>query len=194
MLWAGTRHFDAGSVHLAVVDPGVGTARGRVALQAGGRFYVGPDNGLFSVVLEEAASAGTSAVELPLPAIASATFEGRDVFAPAAGRLAARGALESLGASLDAASLVRLPEAGPRVVWVDRFGNLVLSLRPPARPVWVGGRLVSTVARTFGEAPPGEPFCYEGSMGRLEIGVRQGRADEVLGVSSGAPVEVAAGS
>ncbi len=188
VLWAATRHFAPGSVHLAVVDPGVGTARRAVALAAAGRFYVGPDNGLFSVVLESA-GASTRAVELPRPGAASATFEGRDVFAPAAGRLAAGAGLDSLGPPVEPAGLVRLPDSGPRVVWVDRFGNLVLSLRPPARALRVGGVPVTHVARTFEEAPDEVPFCYVGSMGRLEVAVKRGRADGLLRARAGTPVE-----
>ncbi|HEX6489241.1 MAG TPA: SAM-dependent chlorinase/fluorinase [Candidatus Dormibacteraeota bacterium] len=187
VLWAGTRHFEPGSVHLAVVDPGVGTARRALALSADGRFYVGPDNGLFAVVVEEAQS--ISAVELQRPPGASPTFEGRDLFAPSAARLSRGEALESLGSKVEISALAPAVASGPRVVWVDRFGNLVLSLRPPVRPLRLGGVLVEELARTFGEAPPGIPFCYEGSMGRLEIGVRNGRADSVIGVGVGARVE-----
>lgn len=192
VLWAGTRHFGVRSVHLAVVDPGVGGDRRRIAVGVDGRIYVGPDNGLFSVVLEEASSEPV-AVELARPAGASATFEGRDVFAPAAGRLAAGAALDDLGARIDPDGLVRL-EGEPRVVWVDGFGNLVLSLRPPARPVRVGSRAVEAVARTFAEAPAGTPFVYEGSMGRLEVGVREGHADAALRAGAGTAVEELPGS
>src|SRR6266849_3309691 len=95
MLFAGTRHFGPASVHLAVVDPGVGSARRRLAIRAGGRFYVGPDNGLFGIVIEEVGM--QQAVELaPMPGGAP-TFEGRDVFAPAAAALASGVPLESLG-------------------------------------------------------------------------------------------------
>lgn len=192
VLWAGTRHFGVRSVHLAVVDPGVGGERRRVAVAADGRFYVGPDNGLFSVVLQEASSA-PQAVELTIPTGASATFEGRDVFAPAAGRLAAGAPLRELGRLTDPDSLVRL-EQEPHVVWVDGFGNLVLNLYPPARPLRVGEREVQAIARTYAEAAPGVPFVYEGSMGRLEVAVREGRADQVLGAHAGTRVEDRAGS
>jgi S-adenosylmethionine hydrolase len=186
VLWAGTRHFGLGSIHLAVVDPGVGGRRRRVALTVDGRTYVGPDNGLFSVVLSESSSA-PQAVELHRPSGASSTFEGRDVFAPAAGRLAAGIPARQLGKEIDPASLVRLPDP-PRVVWVDGFGNLVLSLRPPARPLQIAGVPVRQIARTFAEAEPGVPFVYEGSMGRLELGVREGRADVALSAAAGTPV------
>jgi S-adenosyl-L-methionine hydrolase (adenosine-forming) len=187
VLWAGTRHFGVRSVHLAVVDPGVGGERRRLALAVDGRFYVGPDNGLFSVVLEEASSA-PQAVVLDQPASGSATFEGRDVFAPAAGRLAAGATLLEVGMPIEVSALVR-PADTPRVVWVDRFGNLILSLRPPARPLRIGSAIVDTIARTFEEAPPDRPFVYEGSMGRLEIGVAYGRADVALEAVAGTAVE-----
>lgn len=187
VLWAGTRHFGVRSVHLAIVDPGVGGDRRRLALAVDGRLYVGPDNGLFTVVLDEASSA-PQAVVLDQPARGSATFEGRDVFAPAAGRLAAGASLLEVGTPIDVSALLRTADS-PRVVWVDRFGNLVLSLRPPARPVRIGSDVVDTVARTFVEAPPDRPFVYEGSMGRLEVGVAYGRADAALGAAAGTAVE-----
>ena len=186
VLWAGTRHFGVRSVHLAVVDPGVGGERRRVALAVDGRFYVGPDNGLLSVVLDEASSQ-PQAAELAVPTGASATFEGRDVFAPAAGRLAAGAPLRELGRLINPDSLLRL-EQEPHVVWVDGFGNLVLNLQPPVRPLNVGGREVTATARTYSEAEPGVPFVYEGSMGRLEVAVREGRADQMLGARAGTRV------
>ncbi len=188
VLWAGTRHFERGAVHLAVVDPGVGGARRPVAVDVAGARFVGPDNGLFGLVLSEA-GAGTrvAAVELPRPPEASPTFEGRDVFAPAAAALAAGAPLESLGAPLGS-RLTPLPVAGPAVLWVDRFGNLVTNLRPPVRGLLVNGRAVRATARTFGEAQPDTPFVYVGSMGFVEIGVRQGRADERLDARPGTPV------
>ena len=94
MLFAGTRHFGGGSVHLAVVDPGVGSTRRRLIVQAGGRFYIGPDNGLFAIVIDEV---GVQAVHELAPRPHSApTFEGRDVFAPAAAALAAQHATSTI--------------------------------------------------------------------------------------------------
>jgi S-adenosylmethionine hydrolase len=187
VLWAGTRHFGPGSVHLAVVDPGVGGARRRLAVRAGGKLYVAPDNGLLDIVLGDAD--GFDAYELAPAEQAAPTFEGRDVFAPAAGQLAAGADPGELGERLDGSVLVRLPARAPHVVWVDAFGNLVLSVRPPARPLRIGGIEVAAVGRTFSEAPAGVPFCYVGSMGRLEVGVREGRADVALGATPGTAVE-----
>jgi S-adenosylmethionine hydrolase len=185
LLWAGTRDFPPGCINLAVVDPGVGTARRRVAVRAGDRFFVAPDNGLLDLVLEEQPL--ETAVVLQAPPGASRTFEGRDVFAPAAGLLAAGRRLQELGAP--AADLTRLPVQGPRVLWVDRFGNLVTSLKPPVAGVRVNERELRTSVATFGEAPPGQPFHYVGSLGYVEIGVREGRADEVLQAGPGTAVE-----
>lgn len=186
VLWAGTRHFAPGSVHLAVVDPGVGTERRPVAFHVHGSWYVGPDNGLFGLVLEEGPP--DQAVDLRRPPTASATFEGRDVFAPAAARLAAGAAPAELGRPL-AAPPQRLPARGPVVLWVDGFGNLVTSLRPPAGAVRVNGHDVTRTARTFGDVPAGEPFTFAGSMGYVEVGVREGRADDLLGARSGTLIE-----
>jgi len=188
VLWAGTRHFEPGAVHLAVVDPGVGGPRRPVALEVGGARYVGPDNGLFGLVISEAGPAApVAAVELPRPPAASPTFEGRDVFAPAAAALAAGATLGSLGRPLGS-PLAPLPVSGPVVLWVDRFGNLVTSLRPPVHGLLVNGREVRATARTFGEARPDTPFLYIGSMGFVEVAVRQGRADERLEAGPGTPV------
>ncbi|MEP7104818.1 MAG: SAM-dependent chlorinase/fluorinase [Chloroflexota bacterium] len=187
VLWAGTRDFGAGSVHLAVVDPGVGTGRRPVAVQLGESFWVAPDNGLLSVVLRESAGLEPVAVELRRPEGAAPTFEGRDVFAPAAAALAAGQALRGLGEPAE--RLIRLDEREPRVVWVDGFGNLVTSLKPPVAGVKVGPVSVRRSARTYGEVPPGEIFFYTGSVGFVEIGVREGRADVLLAAQPGTPVQ-----
>lgn len=189
MLWAGTRHWPAGAVHLAVVDPGVGTSRAAVAVRCGGSWYVGPDNGLFGLVASEAAGGVEEAWRLSRPAGASATFEGRDVFAPAAAALAAGAPAAGLGTRTDPV-VAPLPGSGPRVLWVDHFGNLLTDLRARPGAVRLGGRTVDLHARTFGEAPPAAPFLYRGSMGFWEIGMREGRADRLLGARSGTPLEV----
>jgi S-adenosylmethionine hydrolase len=186
MLFAGTRHFGGGSVHMAVVDPGVGSTRRRLIVQAGGRFYVGPDNGLFAIVIDEVGL--QSVVELAPRAHAAPTFEGRDVFAPAAAALASGVPMESLGPATDPP--VGLPEAGPRVLWTDGFGNLITNLKPPARHLRIHGHDILATAKTYAEARPGEPFVYVGSMGYLEVGVREARADRLLGARAGMRVEL----
>ena len=189
VLWAGTRHFRPGAVHLAVVDPGVGTQRRAVAFSLEGSWYVGPDNGIFGMLLaEKPPDADLVAVALARPAGASPTFDGRDVFAPAAAALASGQPLESLGKPWER-SLTRLPLNLPAVLWVDRFGNLITSLRPPVSGVRVNGREVRKMVRTFSDAAPHVPFLYVGSMGFVEVGVFRGRADWMLGASVGTPVD-----
>jgi len=186
MLFAGTRHFAGGSVHLVVVDPGVGTSRRRLAIRAGGRYYVGPDNGLFTIVIDEVGL--QDAVELAPRPEGSSTFEGRDVFAPAAAALAAGVPIESLGPPTDPPKMIE--ESTPRVLWTDGFGNLVTNLKPPARPMRVHNHYVTATATTYAEARPNEPFVYVGSMGYLEIGVREARADRLLGARAGMLIEL----
>ena len=187
VVWAGTRHFRPAAVHLAVVDPGVGGRRRAVAFELAGSWYVGPDNGLFGLVLSEA-PARPAAVELHRPAAASPTFEGRDVFAPAAAALAAGRSLSSLGQPIQD-ELAGVPWSTPCVLWVDNFGNLVTSLKPPVAGLRVKGREVRATARTYAEAPPDVPFLYVGSMGLVEVGLREARADERLGAGAGSFVE-----
>jgi S-adenosylmethionine hydrolase len=186
MLFAGTRHFGADSVHLVVVDPGVGTTRRRLAIQAGGRYYVGPDNGLFAIVIEEVGL--QNVVELAPRPHGAPTFEGRDVFAPAAGALAAGIPLESLGPPTDPPR--SLDNGSPRVLWVDGFGNLVTNLKAPARRMRIHNHDITAMATTYSDGRPTEPFVYIGSMGYLEVAVREGRADKLLGARPGMKVEL----
>ncbi len=185
MLFAGTRHFAGGTVNLAVVDPGVGSSRRRLVVQSGGRYYIGPDNGLFAIVIEEV---GLQAViELAPRPHGAPTFEGRDVFAPAAAALANGVPLQSLGPVTDPP--IPLPDTGPRVLWTDGFGNLVTNLKPPVRRLRIHNHDIVGTASTYSDARPGEPFVYLGSMGYLEVGVREARADRLLGARSGMKVE-----
>jgi S-adenosyl-L-methionine hydrolase (adenosine-forming) len=191
VLWAGTRHFAPGAVHLAVVDPGVGGPRRPIGFRLAGSWYVGPDNGLFGLVLSRAGATPDEAIQLHRTETASPTFEGRDVFAPAAAALAAGRPPASLGRPLED-RLAPLPLSAPAVLWVDRFGNLVTSIEPPLAGLRISGHEIRTTARTFSEAAPGIPFLYVGSMGFVEVGIREGRADERLNARSGTPVEVIA--
>ncbi len=189
----------APSILVGVVDPGVGTSRRALGLQVGDHRFVGPDNGLFEAVL--AGSRPPSAREITSPLVIrrqrSATFEGRDVFAPAAAHLARGLPFDELGPELDPAALVRLSLPPGRVRHVDRFGNLVTDLGPrevgSASALRVGGTRIDRRVRTYGEAPPGTLVWYLGSSGRVEIACVGGSAREVLGLGRGTPVEVAAG-
>jgi S-adenosyl-L-methionine hydrolase (adenosine-forming) len=203
------------AVHLAVVDPGVGSGRGMVAVEAGGQVLVGPDNGLLVWAAETLGGIeGVHALQEPAYRLGpvSATFHGRDVFAPAAAHLAAGVAPEALGPELDPGGLVRLERAGARVdgdrvgtsvVAVDHFGNLALDLRRDdlARAgvavgdpveVRVGGRAHRLVfAETFSSVPAGDLVLHEDSFGSLAVAVNLGRAAEHLGAGPGDRVELA---
>jgi S-adenosyl-L-methionine hydrolase (adenosine-forming) len=203
------------AVHLAVVDPGVGGGRGMVAVEAGGQVLVGPDNGLLVWAAETLGGVErVHALQEPAYRLGpvSATFHGRDVFAPAAAHLAAGVAPGALGPELDPGGLVRLERAGARVdgdrvgtsvVAVDHFGNLALDLRRDdlARAgvavgdpveVRVGGRAHRLVfAETFSSVPAGDLVLHEDSFGSLAVAVNLGRAAEHLGAGPGDRVELA---
>ncbi|HEX5631619.1 MAG TPA: SAM-dependent chlorinase/fluorinase, partial [Gemmatimonadales bacterium] len=183
------RHFPAGTVHLAVVDPGVGTERAPIALRAHGHYFVGPDNGLFTPVLDAAAE--IVALEQP-PGIAP-TFHGRDLFAPAAARLLMGYPLDTLGTPLGRAA-VRLPLLTPRlqgdaivgvVLHEDHFGSLVTNLNPAILPegaeIVVDHVTVGPVRRTYAEVEPGALLALVGSAGLVEIAMRDGSAARRLG-------------
>jgi S-adenosylmethionine hydrolase len=192
--------FPPGTVHLAVVDPGVGSARRAIAVRAGGAYLVGPDNGLLSFALE---GAGWTAVSLTAPqyrlAEVSRTFHGRDVFAPAAAYLAAGVPLERLGPARLRRPGCRLMagELVGEVLDADRFGNLITSI-PAARlaeipgpiEVEVGGHRVRGPVDAYAAVREGEPAVILGSSGRLEIFVRAGRAVDRLGAGRGTAVRV----
>jgi len=187
------RRFPEGTVHLVVVDPGVGSARGALATSSEGRYLVGPDNGVLSPALLHA---GARCVTLGIPPGASPTFHGRDVFAPAAAQLALGASLETLGAVADEPLIRRTPEATRRddggvqgeVITVDRFGNAVTNLLAMrGGEVQVNGLSLS-LRRAYADAAPGEPLALVGSSGLVEIAVRDGSAAERLGLRRGSSV------
>ncbi len=193
LLAAYAEEFAEGTVLLCVVDPGVGSAMRRpVVVQADGRWYVGPDNGLLSIVARRAQAPRWWAIEARRGRL-SATFHGRDLFAPEAARLA-RGeppSGKSLGATTGPGA--DWPDDLPQIVYIDHFGNAMTGLR--ARLLRPGQRLAVNgielaPARTFADVPAGKPFWYENANGLAEIAVNCGRADEALGLAVGAPVSV----
>lgn len=190
-----TRSFPEGSIHVAVVDPGVGTARRALLVRAQGRLYLGPDNGLLSWVQgAETADVWTLDNKDLFRQPVSATFHGRDVFASVAGHLAAGIAPDSCGTTFS--GWVRLPwprprEAGSEIlgetVHVDRFGNLITNIgadlvhHADSWQVWVGDHQVGGLRSTFGEVAVGSWVAYLGSGGTVEIGVRNGSAAAMVG-------------
>lgn len=189
------QRFPAGTVHLAVVDPGVGTARRALAAQAAGHSFVAPDNGLLSPLPGNARF-----VELPVPPQASATFHGRDVFAPAAARLAQGASFDSIGRPVTDWYCSPLPalrrvgnEVVGEVVYVDRFGTLVTNLPEGASAgsrLRVGGTDAGPLRRTFGDVAPGELVAYVGSGGTIEVAVRDGNAARSLALGVGTEVRL----
>jgi S-adenosylmethionine hydrolase len=192
--------FPAGTLHLAVVDPGVGTSRRLVWAEIGGRQFLAPDNGLLSWALRRMPLA--AAREIRVAADAAATFHGRDVLAPAAVRLLDGAAAATLGPEIT--DLVRLAWPEPRetgtgtegaVIHVDAFGNLVTNLPADLWPrlaaagrLRVGDHDVATLVRTYGEAAPSTPVALVGSQGFIEAAVVEGRADRRLGAGVGTRV------
>ncbi len=189
--------FPPATVHVVVVDPGVGTARKPILARAQGQYFVAPDNGVLSLVLEMPAEVWEIAnASFRLPNT-SQTFHGRDIFAPAAAMLANGVPPEDAGQKIDCPVL--LPDLKPaeahggwqgKILNVDRFGNIVTNF--PVEPLIqsrfkleCAGATVSDFRRTFGEAPSGLCFAYFGSSGYLEIGMNRQSAAAHLGVLPG---------
>lgn len=185
---ASWRFFPLGTVFLCVVDPGVGTQRRPVVVSAGGALFVGPDNGLFGLLPEPHFRQITADWGLPQR---SATFHGRDLFAPVAARLAMGARFEDVGPTVSDPVALALPEpvrGVGEVVYVDHFGNAITNLpAQSAGSVTVRGRRFPVVT-TYADVPIGAAMALTGSAGRLEIAVRQGSAAEIVGIGVGTPV------
>lgn len=185
------RRFPEGTVHVVVVDPGVGTDRAPLAVESLGRLLVGPDNGVLSPAL---LIPGSRAMQLPAPLAAAPTFHGRDVFAPAAAMLACGATLDSLG-DRAADPIVRrtveprrLPDGSVEgeVITIDRFGNCVTNLLAPrGGTVHAAGRDLGALQRTYADASRGSALALIGSMGLVEVAVREGSAATELALRRG---------
>ncbi len=205
-------YFPKGSVHVVVVDPGVGTARRPMAARIGDAYYVGPDNGTITMLLDRAAAEHKSSefVELEDPkyrlSVVSHVFHGRDIFAPAAGHLAAGVPLSAFGRSFTDPVRLDLPKPvrsaqGLRgeVIHIDHFGNVAsniyaddlagaLSNKEKVR-VRLDGAEVKGLVDTFGERPVGELVALLGSTGNLIVSVVNGSAAQKLSAKVGDPFE-----
>lgn len=191
--------FPASTIHLAVVDPGVGTSRAALAIRTHQHYFLAPDNGVLTAVLHDAE---VEAVVLSTPATAAPTFHGRDVFAPAAAELARGTSLTELGARFNGIP-ERLAYTSPHqegrwlvgeVVYVDRFGSLITNLTPkliPAQAIFeIDDLQVGPLVRTYTDVATGGLLAYVGSDGTVEIAVRDGSAAQRLGVGIGGRVRV----
>lgn len=215
LVLANTMPYAPVGVHLAIVDPGVGSGRRALALEAGdGRRFVGPDNGLLLPAADRL-GAIRAAHEITNPNYAltpvSATFHGRDVFSPAAAHLALGLPLAELGPPVDPEALVRLEVPRPEVadrriratcLYVDRFGNMQLNLgREQLEAVGIvpgrrlrlavgGARDEAVAVRTFADAERGELVLYEDSYRNISLAVSRGNAADRFGVEAGASIEI----
>ncbi len=206
-------YFPKETIHVAVVDPGVGSSRGIAAVKTPAGVFLAPDNGLLTLILEEQQVLAAFRVENPDIFIhpVSRTFHGRDIFAPAAARLACGMDMEKLGARIDAESLIRLdslpkPELDEKgrllgfVTAVDGFGNLVSNIRLSDIEkafkgktdicIHAGGRVISGISDSYVSVAEGELLAIIGSTGCLEISVNRGDAAGHLNIGSGGKIMV----
>jgi len=189
LLAASYRHFPRGTVHLAVVDPGVGTARAALVARKDGHTFVGPDNGVFSFIYP--ADEVIEVTWRPGKAVSN-TFHGRDLFAPLVVRLVTGHGLGVPGRPM--AEPVRLEVDGPMVVHVDRFGNVITNI-PAERlarggGVEINGTRVSRTVSTFAELQDGSLGLICGSSGTIEVVSHRARASDVLCAGPGTPVSL----
>lgn len=200
--------FPAGTIHVAVVDPGVGGPRRPLVAKAGGQLYVGPDNGIFGLVFQKTPLEGAWQISNPkylLPKI-SRTFHGRDLFAPAAAHLAGGLRPSVFGPEILDPETLEIPSptvcrdrlAG-EVIWVDRFGNCATNLEEDRVSRWAGGepftiriasRKIRGVSESYDSVPAGRLLAIFNSSGLLEIACNRASAHEALGLEEGDPVIV----
>ena len=191
--------FERGTVFLAVVDPGVGGERPPLIVAAGGRWYVGPGNGLFEIVMRRAREATMRRITWR-PDRLSASFHGRDLFAPVAARLARDGVSAIAGEEVvnaEARVGAEWPDDVAEIIYIDAFGNAMTGLRAAAVPGDCafaitdrnGGERLITRAATFRDVHEGQAFWYENAFGLVEIAINRGRADQALGLDIGAAID-----
>lgn len=194
-LLAAYEAFPAGTIHVAVVDPGVGSTRRPIVVSAGEHLFVGPDNGIFTYIYDRHSSftvfhiTDTKYFRHPV----SNTFHGRDIFAPVAAALSTGVDASSLGPRIS--NPVRLSRPiSPQIIHIDRFGNLITNITrdqfTPGMQLSVNGTVISAFRNFFGEnvGEPSEPFAIWGSAGLLEIAVNGGSAAELIAVRRGANI------
>ena len=206
------RFFPDGTVHVAVVDPGVGSNRRPILVSTSRYFFIGPDNGVFSYIFEEESQVEIRQIENRQYRLDSdgSTFDGRDVFAPAAAWLTKGRPLGSFGRLVSNCERLSVRKPGwdhhliaGEVVYVDHFGNLISNLtrlqlselrshtKRPEPSIRIGGITIDGLSRSYSDGTPGRPHALLNSNGQLEIFVKEGRAADLLGVTRGERIELA---
>lgn len=199
-------YFAPGTVHLVVVDPGVGSRRRAIVVETERALFVAPDNGVLGLALKQTAPRQAICLTEPRYRLSqvSATFHGRDIFAPAAAHLACGISPGEMGDPIPLPDLVTLPSLEPQqhpdgswlgeIIHVDHFGNLITNLRLPDSlspgTVKLGREQIEGLSRTFADVAPGEMVAYVGSSGHLEIAVREGNAAHQLSLGVGDPIQL----
>jgi S-adenosyl-L-methionine hydrolase (adenosine-forming) len=199
--------YPSGTIHIVVVDPTVGTMRKPVALRIRDQIFVGPDNGIFSLIADQEPY---EAYELTNTSFwsneRSNTFHGRDIFAPVAAHLSKGVALEEMGVPLQELVSYRwaLPVADNEgiqgwVMHVDRYGNLITNITremiqavstKASVKIYVGNTILKQIVRTYADVAPGEPAALVGGSGHLEIAICNGNAERMLGAAKGTPISL----
>lgn len=190
-------YFPEGTVHVVVVDPGVGGSRKPLALESDGRYFIGPDNGVFSLILRRDEAAGVFEISNPdyMLDVVSGTFHGRDIFAPASAHILLGARPEDMGSTVSDPILLDYPEPEVsggeitgKVIYADSFGNLVTNipskLIAPRSKVIVGRFTIEQISNTYADVREGELVALVGSSGLLEISVNQGSASEVINIEN----------
>ena len=193
-LLAAYKTFPAGTIHVAVVDPGVGSTRRPIIVSVNEQFFVGPDNGLFSYIYDREPSHKTFHVTADrfFRSSVSSTFHGRDIFAPVAAALSNGVAPEEFGPGINDAVRLPLLETPLRIIHIDRFGNCVTNITRDLSPreIVVNGRTISEFRQFYGDGDDQSLFAIWGSAGFLEISVNGGSAAKVLGAKRGDEVSL----
>jgi S-adenosylmethionine hydrolase len=201
------RYFPKSTVHIVVVDPGVGTARRPILMEAGGQRFVAPDNGVLSLIYaQEAHKVRLISNERYFRKPVSRTFHGRDIFAPAAAHVAAGVAPSRLGKIIHDYLRPEFAKPAPtgagswtgRILKIDRFGNLITNfherefsgLEEKSFSLAIGTAQIVRMARTYAEAGPGELFVIVGSSGYLEVSMNQGSAAKMVGCQADSAAEL----
>lgn len=201
------RYFPKGTVHVVVVDPGVGTVRRRLAVHCGDYYFVGPDNGVLTYPMMNEGICECVEIKVPdRPAgLCGVTFEGRDVFGPAAARIVNGTPLSDLGPPVE--NPVKLKIAQPiitetavdgRIIYIDHFGNCISNIRCKDLQhlagsnikAIVGGYDVGRLRNSYADVEPGEPVALVNSVGHVEIAINQGSAEKDLNLKVGSKVRV----